>query len=352
MSFEPSQDHRQEQQGVEVGGDRIAGQAQDHAAIQKSRQHRFPGLQSNAVEQNVGTELFKHLGQEVPFPHGDPPGRQQHLRGTEVLQESPNGLWVVGNRGEAADLGTQGMGQGRQHGPVGVPDLMGLGSQHQLVPGGRNPDLDALAGAQGLAYLGTEPQAGGVQRDPLRQQQISQSGLAPPAADVGSSLRFELGKQTAIDLPQLLHGHHGIGPGGQHRASHDAHAGARFHLPTGGIIPRKKSPQDSARCQPILEANGCPVHGAAIQGRIVAIRTDRALDGCRDGFCQNGQGFVKGDQGRSHECHGTRPSRFPKRNLMGNLELPSRIMGTRDPSKALDDPKAPPEFEGNMVGPS
>jgi hypothetical protein len=102
MAFESGQDYGEKQQGVEVGGDRIAGQAQDHPSVEQSRQHGFPGLQPDAVEEDLGTRLVEYLGQIVPFSHGDSAGRHQHLRGSEFSQESLDGTRIIRERGENA----------------------------------------------------------------------------------------------------------------------------------------------------------------------------------------------------------------------------------------------------------
>ena len=114
------------------------------------------------------------------------------------------------------------MGQGSEHGAVGISGLVGHGSTDKLIPSACDTHLDAMGPFEIHPHLGRKTRAGRCERAVVGQQHFPGLGLRTLHTDGFTGSRRPDEKELVPFNAQLFHGHHRVRARGHGGAGHDA----------------------------------------------------------------------------------------------------------------------------------
>jgi hypothetical protein len=91
----------------------------------------------------------------------------------------------------------------------------------------------------------------------------------------------------------MFHGNDRIAAPGNAGPGHDPQAAPGLYMEGCRVIAREDRAEHSPRRKALPGPEDDAVHGAPIQGRVIAVRADGGAGSSRDGRGQKGKGFLK-----------------------------------------------------------
>ena len=136
------------------------------------------------MEEDFGAQFLESGGQQIPLTHGNAAGSDEHREPREIHDPLMEGPLHIRERRQAEGPGPQVVGQGRQHGAVGIPDLPGGGVSTQFIARAGDTHADPLGGRHGHARPGPQAHPGRREGQTFLQQEVTRMGMATQFADV------------------------------------------------------------------------------------------------------------------------------------------------------------------------
>ena len=360
----PEQRHEQDV-GVGQARGRVARQPEEQGGREPSfearEQRRLARLHRHAVEDNLAA-LADRVHQQVALADGASACEDDEVRTRRRLQGGTDGIDLVGNRWQLADLAPMRANHGRQREPVDVVDAAGaqaLTRHHDLVAR-RGDSHQRLGEYLDLGHSHRRERADARRAQPLSAPHHDLAGrqVVGAAPDVLPGLDGATCLDDAALARRVLDHHDGVGAGRHRRPGGDLDALAWTDAtcgPVAGVAhrhPPKAHGRRGCRRNRVRRHDGVPVHRRAVEGRDVHAGNHV---GCRDatrGIAQRQAlppidrtrvrqkpvpGFRHGD-GRRERAHGRvcRPGGAPR--LSGGPRGP--CVPTRGP-RACSSPAAP-----------
>ena len=137
------QRRQQEQDGADIGGNRVSGQADHRQRTHLAEHHRFARAHRDLPEIQRETTLFQPGAYQIVVTNAGAPGGDEYVGASGSLSRVGDRRERVASLREDGKLGPVGTYEGRQHVRIGTDDAASkdvLAGQENLVAGREDGD--------------------------------------------------------------------------------------------------------------------------------------------------------------------------------------------------------------------